>query len=210
MVSMKEIFVVTHPEATHHIEKRVGGWFDSRLTERGRNHAEQLAQALSNLVDTRVALYTSDLRRARETAAIVGSVLRFVPQELNALREKSYGEGDGMPDALFRERFTPPPPDGERMDHDEGLAGAETKAQWASRVFSGMDTIMRDPAPQKIIITHGGSATLAIAHWIGMPLDSLDTVSFRLDAGSITHLREDDYFHNHTVVTLNDTNHLSA
>ncbi|GAA1115763.1 histidine phosphatase family protein [Arthrobacter flavus] len=207
---MKEIFVVTHPEATHHIENRVGGWFDSRLTERGRDQAEQIAQALSNLVDTGVALYTSDLRRARETAAIVGSVLGLAPQELTALREKSYGEGEGMPDALFRERFIPPPLNGERMDHDEGLAGAETKAHWASRVFSGMDTIMRDPAPQKVIVTHGGSATLAIAHWIGMPLDSLDTVSFRLDSGSITHLREDDYFHNHAVVTLNETSHLSA
>lgn len=29
---MRTVFVVTHPEATHHVEDRVGGWFDSQLT----------------------------------------------------------------------------------------------------------------------------------------------------------------------------------
>jgi broad specificity phosphatase PhoE len=33
------IYVVTHPEATHHIEDRVGGWFDSELTRKGLGHA---------------------------------------------------------------------------------------------------------------------------------------------------------------------------
>jgi len=65
-----------------------------------------------------------------------------------------------------------------------------------------MDAVMADPAAQKIIVTHGGSATFVIAHWFGMPLVALDVVSFRLASGSITHLREDDYFHNHAVVSL--------
>ena len=29
---MREIFVVTHPQATHHIERRVGGGYESALT----------------------------------------------------------------------------------------------------------------------------------------------------------------------------------
>lgn len=29
---MRTLLVVTHPEATHHVEKVVGGWHDSRLT----------------------------------------------------------------------------------------------------------------------------------------------------------------------------------
>jgi len=34
------IYVVTHPEATHHVAGVVGGWHDSDLTAQGRRHAE--------------------------------------------------------------------------------------------------------------------------------------------------------------------------
>jgi broad specificity phosphatase PhoE len=40
------IYVVTHPEATHHIEDRVGGWFESELTVEGHVHAARIAEAL--------------------------------------------------------------------------------------------------------------------------------------------------------------------
>lgn len=43
---MLNIYVVTHPEATHHIEDRVGGWFDSELTGEGHVHAARIAEAL--------------------------------------------------------------------------------------------------------------------------------------------------------------------
>jgi len=208
MSAVRELFVVTHPEATHHLEDRVGGWFDSGLTERGHAHARRIAEVLAERVNPAAALFTSDLRRTRETAETIADKLGCETQSLAELREKSYGEGEGRPDSWFRERFVPPPKHGERMDHDEGLAGAETKAEWVGRVYAGMDAVMADPAAQKIIVTHGGSATFVIAHWIGMPLESLDVVAFRLASGSITHLREDDYFHSHAVVSLNETSHL--
>ncbi|MFK3679022.1 histidine phosphatase family protein [Microbacterium sp. NPDC090218] len=207
---MKEVFVVTHPEATHHVEGRVGGWFDSELTERGIEQARQTAAALVTSVQPGAALYSSDLRRTAQTAAAIGKQLELQPIWLPELREKSYGVGEGQPNVWFRERFVPPPPHGERMEHEEGLEGAETKLQWARRVYAGMEMILSDSPRQKIIVTHGGSATLVIAHWIGMPLDALTHASFRVDSGSITRLVEDDYFHNRTVAHLNDTVHLSS
>jgi probable phosphoglycerate mutase len=205
---VRELFVVTHPEATHHVEDRVGGWFDSGLTDRGHADAQRIAEALAERVNPGAALFTSDLRRTRETAEAIASRLGCDVESLVELREKSYGEGEGRPQPWFRERFVPPPRQGDRMNHDEGLPGAETKAEWVRRVYAGMEVVMADPAEQKIIVTHGGSATVVIAHWIGMPLESLDVVSFRLASGSITHLREDDYFHNHAVASLNETAHL--
>lgn len=205
---MRELFVVTHPEATHHVDGRVGGWFDSPLTDRGERHAIQVAEALATRVDRRASLFTSDLRRTQQTADAIASQLGVAPRALRELREKSYGEGEGRPDGWFRERFVPPPAQGERMEHDEGLEGAETKAEWVDGVYAGMDIVMADSAQQKVVVTHGGSATFVITHWIGVPLGALDFVSFRLEPGSITHLREDDYFHSRAVVTLNETGHL--
>ncbi|SFJ45631.1 probable phosphoglycerate mutase [Nocardioides psychrotolerans] len=42
--------MVTHPEATHHVEGLVGGWFDSDLTARGHAEAELVAQALGERI----------------------------------------------------------------------------------------------------------------------------------------------------------------
>ncbi|MFY0407919.1 histidine phosphatase family protein [Solicola sp. PLA-1-18] len=205
---MSELLMVTHPQASHHVEDRVGGWFDSHLTERGLKQARQIAVAIREQIGEDAALYSSDLRRTTQTAEAISVETGLEVQTLFELREKSYGEGEGRPDAWFRARFIPPPRHGERMDHDEGVPGAETKAQWARRVYAGMDRLMSDPAPQKVVVTHGGTATLVIAHWIGMPITSLDVVNFRVSAGSITHLVEDAYFHNRAVTRLNDTRHL--
>ncbi|WP_043674873.1 histidine phosphatase family protein [Clavibacter michiganensis] len=205
---MREILLVTHPEATHHVEGRVGGWHDSELTPRGRDHAARIAATVASRVPAGTPILTSDLRRTRQTADAIAAVVGVRPVAVPELREKSYGEGEGQPDAWFRERFIPPPARGERMRHDEGLAGAETKAEWVARVYRGMDPVMADPAPHLVIVTHGGSGTFVISRWIGMPLTALDVVAFRLPAGSITHLVEDDTFHNRTVVSLGDTTHL--
>jgi probable phosphoglycerate mutase len=207
---MSDLYVVTHPEATHHVEDRVGGWFDSELTPTGLAHAGLVADALAERLTDRgeASLFTSDLTRTRQTAEAIGERLDVAPVSMSGLREKSYGEGEGRPDAWFRERFVPPPATGERMDHDEGVAGAETKREWVRRVYRAMDQIMSRPVSTTIIVTHGGSATPVIAAWLRIPSDALAYASFRVEAGSITHLREDDYFHNRTLVELNDTTHL--
>lgn len=49
---MRTLWVVTHPEATHHVDDLVGGLFDSSLTEVGRNHAELIAAELRRRIPT--------------------------------------------------------------------------------------------------------------------------------------------------------------
>ena len=51
--------------------------------------------------------------------------------------------------------------------------------------------------------------TFVIAAWIKMPIDSAGYVSFPARSGSITHLKEDDYWQNRAVVSLADVSHLT-
>ena len=54
---MRTIHVVTHPEATHHVEGRVGGWYDSDLTAVGkRDAAAVIADALYSHVPHAAAI----------------------------------------------------------------------------------------------------------------------------------------------------------
>ncbi|MEY8566606.1 histidine phosphatase family protein [Corynebacteriaceae bacterium 7-707] len=205
---MRRLVVVTHPEATHHVDELVGGWYDSALTGRGRRQADRVADALGGL--TGVEIVSSDLTRCRETAAPLAEKLGCDVRYLSALREKSYGSGEGRPDAWFRERYAPPPADGDRLGHDEGLH-AETLGDFARRVYAGMDEVVGSARHgTTVVVTHGGSATMVIAHWLRLPVEALGHARFRVTPGSITELQEDDYFHNRTLVRLNDTSHLDG
>lgn len=207
---MKELYILTHPEATHHTDGLVGGWFDSVLTARGRRHAAAAAEAIRGLVPAgaRAELFSSDLRRAAETAERVGAALQVEPVLLPDLREKSYGAAGGRPQAWLDERFVPPPASGERMDHDEGIADAETKLELATRIYRAMEAITVRDCPHQVVVTHGGAFTFVVAAWIRMPIEAAGYAAFRSTSGGITHLREDDFFHNRQVVALNSVEHL--
>jgi probable phosphoglycerate mutase len=209
---VRSIYVITHPEATHHVEKVVGGWHDSRLTPAGSRAAVSIAEALrAGIPDgAEVEVITSDLRRARRTADETAKAFGVQPIEDRRLRERSYGDAEGRPHEWLDQRFVPPPAIGDRMGHDVGVQGAETTRAFARRVYAAMNEVLRRPCEHQIIVTHGGALTFVVACWIGMPVESLGHVNFRASSGSITTLREDDYFHNRQVVSLGDNRHLKS
>ncbi|WP_455362671.1 histidine phosphatase family protein [Streptomyces sp. SYSU K21746] len=120
---MRTLYVVTHPEATHHVEGVVGGWHDSQLTPAGVRAAVSIAQALRTQIPdgAEVELFSSDLQRTLRTADEVAELFGVKPILDRRLREKSYGEAGGKPQEWLDRRFVPPPAVGERMAHDEGV-----------------------------------------------------------------------------------------
>jgi 2,3-bisphosphoglycerate-dependent phosphoglycerate mutase len=209
---MRTIHVITHPEATHHVEDLVGGWHDSDLTPSGRRAAAAIARALRSAIPdgAEVELISSDLRRTHQTAEAVADVFGVKPVLDRRLREVSYGEAEGRPQEWLDQRFVPPPATGDRMLHDVGLPGAETRADVARRVYAAMDEILARPCEHQIIVTHGFALTFVVAAWIKMPFESVGHVAFPVRSGSITVLREDDFFHNRGVVRLGDARHLDS
>ena len=207
---MRTIHVVAHPEATHHVEGVVGGWHDSQLTPAGARAAAWIAEALRSRIpgDAHAELFSSDLQRALQTARVVGDLLHVEPVLDRRLREKSYGEAEGKPQEWLNQRFVPPPAAGDRMEHDEGVPGAETKMAFAQRVYAAMDAILESSCEHQVIVTHGFAVTFVLASWIRMPIESVGYVNFRAGCASITVLRE-NYFHNRQVVSLGDTRHLA-
>ena len=209
---MRTLYVITHPEATHHVEKVVGGWHDSILTGPGKNAAAAIARSLRAEIPagTKVELISSDLLRTSQTADEVSALFDLKPILEPRLREKSYGEAEGRPQQWLDQRFIPPPAQGDRMNHDEGIRGSETRAEFARRVYAAMEEILGHDCEHQIIVTHGGALTFVISAWIKMPFESLGSVRFCAPSGSITRLTEDDFFRNREVVRLGDTRHLDA
>jgi broad specificity phosphatase PhoE len=70
------------------------GWVAAPLSEHGRRQAEALANFVRNIGMS--ALYTSDLRRAVETAESLAQRLGFAPLKDARLRERNIGDWQGM------------------------------------------------------------------------------------------------------------------
>lgn len=207
--TVKTIYLVTHPEAQHHVDGVIGGWYDSDLTELGIRHASAIAVELERRFGAASAeIVSSDLLRATRTAEAIARRIRGATHLDADLREKSYGDAEGRPNAWLRERQIPIPDTGERLRHDEGVPGAETRMDLAERAYAAMGRVMEASAENQIVVTHNGTATLLIAAWIGMPLESAGRVQFGTTPGGITELAKNSRNHSHMVVRLNDVEHL--
>ncbi|MCR1982133.1 histidine phosphatase family protein [Cellulosimicrobium cellulans] len=207
---VRTVHVVTHPEATHHVDGLVGGQHDSDLTPAGLRDAELVAAALRARVPAgaRTDVVTSDLLRTRRTATAIAAALGGAASLDPRLREASYGEAGGRPQAWLDARFVPPPATGDRLRHDVGVAGAETRLDVALRVYAATTDLLRRDVDHQVVVTHGFAATFVVAAWIGMPVEAAGHVAFPVPSGSITTLREDGHFHNRAVVAVGDVAHL--
>ncbi|MDN3241589.1 histidine phosphatase family protein [Glycomyces tritici] len=206
---MRTLYVVTHPQATHHVEGRVGGRYDSDLTPAGAEAAGRVSEALRSAIpnEATVELYSSDLKRTKQTAEVIGKRFGLEPVLDARLREASFGEAEGHPQARWDELFSPPPAEGDRMGHRH-IPGSESRAEVAQRIYAAVDEITESPCEHQIVVTHGYAFTFAVAAWIRMPIEALGYALFKARSGSITTLHEDDLYRGRLVLRLGDTRHL--
>jgi broad specificity phosphatase PhoE len=128
-----------HGETDWNREERFQGHADPPLNATGRGQAEELANTLDAPVD---AIYSSDLRRASETAGIVGARLGLPVEQEPALREIDVGSWQGLTKAQIDGR----PWDGESYEHH------------AERVTRALREIAaRHPDERVLVVTHGGT-----------------------------------------------------
>src|SRR5947209_1575278 len=99
---MKYVFI-RHTTTDWNVAGRTQGQTDIPLNSQGRREAEQLAKLLSGLsIDF---IVSSDLKRASETAKIIGNLLA-IPVQLNpGLRECSFGDIEGLNKQEAIERY---------------------------------------------------------------------------------------------------------
>jgi probable phosphoglycerate mutase len=153
-----------------------------------------------------VEIYSSDLRRASQTAAAIARRIGLHVIETADLREISYGVAGGQPRDWLDARYVPAPDDN-RLDHHCGIDGAETLRQFAARVFPRVNAIVDRPCAIQIV-THGFALTFVIAAWMKIPIDATGFISFPAKSGSITHMRQDGFFRSRAVIRLADASHL--
>jgi broad specificity phosphatase PhoE len=97
------ILLARHGESDWNRDRRWQGHADRPLTDLGREQARALADRLA--ATELDAVYSSDLERARETAAIVAEPHQLPVKELSDLREVDVGSWSGLTRAEAEERY---------------------------------------------------------------------------------------------------------
>ncbi len=205
---MKHVYVVSHAQSLHHVERRVGGWYDTGLTELGRVQAEKTGRFLASEINAGALVYSSDLKRAAETAEIIARHLDADVHHDHRLREMSYGVAEGKPKEWGDEHIIPQPITGDRMSH-RVFEGAESKLELAERVCSALNDILAVDSENVVIVTHGFASTFLVMAWMRIPVEYLGYVNLPSKPGCVSKLVEDDYFGNRGVVYLCKTDHLT-
>jgi broad specificity phosphatase PhoE len=93
-MSEASLLLIRHAESSWNAAGRWQGHGDPPLSDRGRAQANALARELAR--ETIDVLVSSDLRRAAETAAIVGQARGLQPELNPRLRELDLGDWEGL------------------------------------------------------------------------------------------------------------------
>ena len=164
---MTTILLVRHAETEWNRTRRWQGHANPPLNPEGRRQADELARALAR--DRFDAIYSSDLRRAYETADAVarGRELEVVLDP--GLREIDVGEWSGLTTAEIESRYVNG--FGRHLMGGDGWEHGETHAAMSARVISAVSRIAEaHPDGRVLCVLHGGTIRALLAHAEGIEL----------------------------------------
>jgi len=173
---------VRHGQTDWNLQGRIQGHQPIPLNAVGRQQASDLGRYFANKLFT--ALYTSDLPRAVETAAILGQSLGLAAQSVSALRERALGQFEGKSVAEFRALRAAQGTKG----NSGGTSGGGDLADWSGiaevesddALWGRAENALRDIATRHsgpglhgqgediLVVTHGGLLSQVIWNTLGI------------------------------------------
>ncbi|MSO57753.1 MAG: histidine phosphatase family protein [Thermoleophilia bacterium] len=170
------LILARHGETDWNREHRLQGWEDPPLNALGRAQAVALAESLRGEPIGRVV--TSDLRRAAETADVVGALLSVPVSVEWGLREVDLGSWSGR---LRTEIEGRPRPDG------------ESREELRVRMVDAIERIAAcRPGETVLVVSHGGSLRSIELHVAGgdpRPLANCETIRLEARDGTLSLVR---------------------
>jgi probable phosphoglycerate mutase len=152
--------LIRHGETAWNAEKRIQGQIDIPLNATGHRQAQAMAEAIAH--EPFAAIYSSNLERARQTAAAAAQRLHLPVRQRVELSERHFGvfqkhtaaeTAARHPEAFARHTMRDP-------DFDYG--GGESLRAFAARVAAALGEIAKAHAGQQVlVVSHGGVLDIA-------------------------------------------------
>jgi broad specificity phosphatase PhoE len=168
-----ELVYETHSISVDNERGIATGWLPGELSEEGRLLARSLAERRRN--DGIACVFTSDLRRAVETAEIAFEGCDIEIRQDARLRECNYGELNGAPVGELdpRRRFV-----------DEPYPGGESYRDCVDKMGSFLDDVAREFDGRRVLLIAHSAQRWALRHLLeGVPLEELVDAPFEWQEG---------------------------
>jgi 2,3-bisphosphoglycerate-dependent phosphoglycerate mutase len=155
-----QILFIRHGETDWNRIRRIQGHIDIPLSTTGSAQAEQLAARMvrESKAGARLdAVYSSDLQRAQQTARPFADALGLAVQPSEGLRERWYGEFQGLDSDEINDKF--PDEYVEWQTRDPGFAppGGESQRAFYHRALRAVEPIVAaHPGGRIACVAHGG------------------------------------------------------
>ena len=180
---MPLLLLIRHGEndytKTHKLAGRLPG---VHLNEFGQKQAQALGEALANIPIK--AVYSSPLERAMETAKPIAKSVGVKIQREKGLLETNVGDWQGK--SLKRLYMHKHWKVVQRAPSRAQFPNGETFYECQNRIVSTIDKILSGHKQQDIVacVFHADPIKLAVAHYIGLPLDQFQRLG--CDTGSVS------------------------
>ena len=168
----RRLLLLRHGRTAWNESGRAQGHADIPLDAVGQSQAPRVAMHVAALAP--VALWTSDLTRARETCAAVERATGLAAKVDERFREFDVGERQGMVQAEFAARF-PAEHDAWTHGRDEPcVPGAESTTDVVRRMVPALREAHDSLADGEtgVVVTHGACLRVAVLELLGWPQSS--------------------------------------
>jgi probable phosphoglycerate mutase len=172
-MSPARICVARHGETDWNTAGILQGWLDVPMNERGRQQAREFADAFAGAGFSR--MYTSPLRRARESAEIIAVRLGLPPPVgHDGLKERNFGVIQGIPKAELAELDPALLEKILKRNPACSFAQGESMDEFATRVLNAVVEIGAENAGECVlVITHGWVLDVIARHINGLPRSAI-------------------------------------
>ncbi|MDD5369541.1 MAG: histidine phosphatase family protein [Anaerolineaceae bacterium] len=169
---MSELHLIRHGQTDWNIQGRYQGQADMPLNPAGLAQARALAKAMEG--QAFMAIYSSDLQRARQTAQILANRLGLVLRLDARLREIHQGEWQGLLVTDLALRYAAEMAARRKNPVAARAPGGESVAEVAARVYAAADEIARNhPLGRILVVSHGLALATLIARGRNIPLEQV-------------------------------------
>lgn len=183
---MKTIITIQHTQSVHHTNGMVGSWTDwEKLSELGVEQAKRIGEKLKNELDGRTfVMYSSDLKRAKQTAENIGDFLGINPILKTELRERNLGKCCGKSVQWLKENLEQQ----EKTIDDRLFSDAESRRDEWNRLKPFFDEIMTNDEENIIIVSHGDLLSVFNAMFMNLEVESLNNSEMFGLSGGVSYM----------------------
>ena len=200
---------IRHGETVWNAEGRFQGHGDSPLTETGRKQVSALAQRLQQIRFD--FLFSSDLGRARETAAIIADATGHSVVVDKRLRERNYGVLEGLTIQAIRDRHSKVLNRFNSDDPDYVIPEGESHRQHYQRNIACVEELLKRHTGKRLaVVGHGGVSDSIFRYVADLPLDQ--PRCFVTTNASLTVISYGTFYNTDrwVIETWNDSSHLDG